>query len=248
LLIDALKPKRSRPVGAPKLTIQKHRPLWIRVLGWLFGVAIGAGAAILVWQNTIGKGMAQREALVQELATTKTELSKIEQERLRLQALADSADSKLKIERTAQQNLANQLKTVEAENAKLKSDLAYMESLLPAGSSANGLAIRRFVLERDRVPNQWQFKALLVQTDKSERDFSGSMQVVMTGAIGGKPTTFTWPEAGKDGAAKAKLTFRRSQRLEEMILVPADFTIRSAQLRILEQGSVRAQQSVTLQP
>jgi hypothetical protein len=246
--------KRSKPVGAPKLTIQRHVPLWLRALGWGLAVTLGAGAAILVWQQTMGKGMALRESLVQETEQLKVQLSVAEQERIRLQVLADSAESKLNVERTAQQALATQLRNLEADNAKLKTDLAYMESLLPSGAANTALSIRRFQVEKDKLPNQWVVKALLVQADKIERDFSGSWQIVVTGVQANKPATFTWPEASKDvskevlkeAQLKAKLGFKRTQRIDEVFATPADFQVKSMQLRVLEQGSIRAQQSVSL--
>jgi hypothetical protein len=241
-------------VGAPKLTIQRHVPLWLRALGWGFAVIVGAGAAILVWQQTVGKGMALRESLVQEVEQLKTQLGTAEKERLRLQVLADSAESKLSVERTAQQALATQLRNLEADNAKLKTDLAYMESLLPSGATNAALSIRRFQVEKDKLPNQWVVKALLVQADKGERDFSGSWQIVVTGVQANKPATFTWPEATKDvskealkeAQQKAKLAFKRTQRIDEVFATPADFQVKTMQLRVLEQGSIRAQQSVSL--
>jgi hypothetical protein len=249
-----LRRKRSKAVGAPKLTIQRHVPLWLRALGWGFAVTLGAGAAIIVWQQTVGKGMALRESLVQESEQLKVQLAASEKERLRLQVLADSAESKLNVERTAQQALATQLRNLEADNAKLKTDLAYMESLLPAGPANSALSIRRFQVEKDKLPNQWVVKALLVQADKVEREFSGSWQIVVTGLQANKPATFTWPESSKDvskeaskeAQLKAKLGFKRTQRIDEVFATPADFQVKSMQLRVLEQGSIRAQQSVSL--
>lgn len=237
--------RRSKPVGAPKLTIRRHTPLWLRLFSWMALVAIGAAVAIFVWQQTVGKGMAEREALVLQTQELKTSVEKLEAERARLQTLVDSSDSKLAVERTAQQTLATQLKGLEAENTKLKSDLAYMESLLPAGSGAASLAIRRFQVEKDRLPNQWLLKALIVQAEKNERDFAGSLQVIISGVQAGKNVNVTWPDtSNKDGLGKSKLNFKRMQRLEETISTPADLQVKSMQLRIIEQGSVRAQQSV----
>jgi hypothetical protein len=120
-----------------------------------------------------------------------------------------------------------------------------MESLLPAGSGTSSLAIRRFQVEKDRLPNQWLLKSLIVQAEKNEREFSGSLQVIISGVQGGKNVNVTWPDtANKDGLIKSKLNFKRMQRLEETITTPADLQVKSMQLRILEQGSLRAQQSV----
>jgi hypothetical protein len=229
--------RRSKPVGAPKLTIRRHTPLWLRLFSWIALVAIGAAVAIFVWQQTVGKGMAEREALVLQNQELKASVEKLEAERTRLQTLVDSSDSKIAVERTAQQTLAAQLKGLEAENTKLKSDLAYMESLLPAGAGAASLAIRRFQVEKDRLPNQWLLKALIVQAEKNEREFAGVLQVIISGVQAGKNVNVTWPDtSNKDGLSKSKLNFKRMQRLEETISTPADLQVKSMQLRIIEQG------------
>ena len=52
------------------------------------------------------------------------------------------------IERAAHKQLAAQVKALEAENARLKEDLAFFDSLLPAGTGSEGISIRRL---EDRV-------------------------------------------------------------------------------------------------
>ncbi len=239
--------RRSPKQTAPRMTVQRHVPWPLRALGWAAAAVLGGAAAIFLWQATVGKNMEQRELLVSENTRLKTALAELETEKNRLETLANTAASTLKVEQSAQQTLSAQLRNIETDNAKLKADLAYYESLF--SSSANnsaGLTIRRFAVEKDRLPNQWQVKAVFVQADKNEREFSGAVQIIVSGTQGGKPTTMTWPETGKEGAAKAKLNFKRTLRIEETINTPADMTVKSMQLRVLEQGSIRAQQSVNI--
>jgi hypothetical protein len=239
--------RRSPTQTAPRMTVQKHVPWPLRLLGWVVAAVLGGAAAIFLWQNTVGKNMEQREQLVAENARLKVTLAELEAEKSKLETLANTAASTLKVEQSAQQTLAAQLRNIESENVKIKADLAYYESLFSSGGGiTTGLTIRRFAVEKDRVPNQWQVKAVFVLADKNERDFSGAVQIIVSGIQAGKAVTFTWPEAGKEGAAKAKLSFKRTQRLEETITTPADFMVKSMQLRVLEQGSIRAQQSVSI--
>lgn len=240
--------KRARAAAAPRLTVQKHVPLWLRALGVLLAVLVGGGIAIMGWQATVGKGAMQRDALLAENQTLKEQLTEATADSKKLQTLADTAESRIKIEQTAQQDLARQLTALEGDNAKLKVDLAYMESLLPAAGAAGGaITIRRLVVEKDRAPNQWQMKALLVQADKAEREFSGTLQVVVTGVQAGKSVTWTWPDAIKgEIAVKSKISFKRTLRLNETIATPVDLLVKTMQLRVLEAGSVRVAQTVNL--
>ena len=242
--------RRARATAAPRLTVQKHVPLWLRALGVLATVMVGGGIAIMGWQATIGKGALHRDTLLSEIQGLKEQLNGAVADSKKLQTLVDTAESRIKIEQTAQQDLARQLAALEADNAKLKVDLAYMESLLPAAASSGGaISIRRFVVDKDRAPNQWQMKALLVQADKAEREFSGTLQVVVTGVQAGKNATWTWPEATKAEAkgetpSKSKISFKRTLRLNETIVTPVDLQVKTMQLRVLEAGSVRVAQTV----
>jgi hypothetical protein len=239
--------RRSPTQTAPRMTVQRHVPWPLRALGWVAAAILGGAAAIFLWQSTVGKNLEQREQLVSENQRLKTTLAELEAEKSKLEALANTAASTLKVEQSAQQTLAIQLRNIETENAKLKADLAYYESLFSSGAASSaGLSIRRFAVEKDRVPNQWQVKAVFVQADKNERDFAGTVQIIVAGTQAGKPTTMTWPEPSKEGAAKSKLNFKRTQRLDETITTPADMVVKTMQLRVLEQGSIRAQQSVNL--
>ena len=232
---------------APRLTVQKHVPLWLRMLGILLAVLVGAALAITGWQATIGKGAAQRDALLAENQTLKEQLTRAVADSKKLQTLADTAESRIKIEQTAQQDLARQLSALEVDNSKIKVDLAYMESLLPAAASSGGaISIRRLVIEKDKAPNQWQMKALLVQADKAEHEFSGNLQLVVTGVHNSKPVTWTWPDSTKpDLVAKTKINFKRTLRLNETVVIPVEMQIKTMQLRVLEAGSVRVAQTVS---
>ena len=239
--------RQPRASAAPRLTVQKHVPLWLRFFGILLAVFVGGAVAIMGWQATVGKGAAQRDALVLENQTLKEQLALSIAQTKKLQTLADTAEARIKIEQTAQQDLARQLTALESDNAKIKVDLAYMESLLPtAASNVGAISIRRLAFDRDKTSNQWQMKALLVQADKAEREFSGTLQLVVTGLQNGKPATWTWPDSTKpDTIAKAKINFKRTLRLNEAVVMPAEMQVKTMQLRVLEGGAIRVAQTVS---
>lgn len=239
--------RQPRASAAPRLTVQRHVPLWLRVLGILLAVLVGGAIAIMGWQATVGKGATQRDALLQENQILKDQLALAVAHGMKLQTLADTAEARIKIEQTAQQDLARQLTALESDNAKIKVDLAYMESLLPTAASNTGaISIRRLAFDKDKTSSQWQMKALLVQADKVEREFSGTLQVVVTGLQNGKPATWTWPDSTKpDTVSKAKISFKRTLRLDESLVMPVEMQVKTMQLRVLEGGSIRVAQTVS---
>jgi hypothetical protein len=249
--------KRRMTVSAPRMTVQRHVPMWLRALGWALGASLGAIVAVSIWQATVGKGASERDRLVSELDRSQSQLSKLSLEHEKQLSVVNSADSHMKIARTATDRLALQVKTLESDNARLKADLAYMETLLSSdgasgatGGSAGAVSIRRFNIEPDSVAGQFRYRAFVVQGGGGQRvnkEFNGSLQVLASGTLNGKATTYVWPDkSDPQFAAKQKLIFVRYQKLEGVLELPKDMVVKSMQLRLLEQGIVRSQQAASL--
>ncbi|HMN81421.1 MAG TPA: hypothetical protein PKA20_16020 [Burkholderiaceae bacterium] len=248
---------RNRLANARRLTIRRHVPWPLRVLSLVVAGALGAVAALAGWHLWFAQESHERAAVLQTEAAELRErvedlqdkLTAVLDERARLALIANSADSQVKVEQSATERLAAQLRLLEAENGKLKADLAYLESLLPAPevTGEGAVAIRRFQVEAGDAPNQLHYRALLAQGGRAEREFSGSFQLVVAAeSMLGKAANWTWPEAGSaDARDRTRLHFKRFQRVEGSVDVPVGVRVRSVQLRVLERGVVRAQQSAT---
>ena len=121
--------------------------------------------------------------------------------------------------------------------------------LCPEALRARLLDVCRQHLEvqPDAAPRQMRYKALLMQTARSGRGFDGVLQLVVNTRQGGKAGGLTVPPS--TGARKGEglpVSFRRYQRVEGMFEVPAGAVVTSVQIRVLEAGAVRAQQTVTM--
>ena len=121
-------------IAAPKVLVRTHVPWYLRWLG--FAVMFAFSAALAVWMYDAGRRFAgfDRSEVEQELSATRIELGKLREELERLRAVANAADSKVSIERTAQQKLAQQIKGLEQDNARLREELAIFESIMPTPS------------------------------------------------------------------------------------------------------------------
>lgn len=235
-------------VSAARMTVRRHVPWPLRLATLALAIGVGAVGAIWAWQYLFGNAGATQEAQRVEIARLRTELENVSTEKQRLDAIVNSAESQIKVEKTAAERLAGQVRFLEDENARLKSDIAYFESLLPAtGTEDSGVTIRRFEVSPEQAPGQIRYRALILQGGRQEKEFSGTIQLVFTSSTGGRTTQWVWPDQGSaDARDRSKLAFRRYQRLEGVIELPPGTSVRSAQLRILERGAVRAQQSANL--
>src|SRR6476469_7146724 len=186
--------RRRYSVNAPRMILRSHLPWPLR---WaVLALALGFSAALALWAFEFGKSIAglDRDAK-DELARLRVEVAQLRDARDKAQAVANTADSLLKMEKAAQDRLAQQVKQIESENLALKADLGFFEQLLPAKGS-EGLSIR--ALQVEPLPSgQMRFQLLLMQSGKALPEFEGSYALSLAGTLDGKPWTAPVPGGPK---------------------------------------------------
>jgi outer membrane murein-binding lipoprotein Lpp len=181
----------------------------------------------------------------EQMDTIREQFQKLSAERDQYSTTVNAADSQINIERAAQKQMAAQVRALEAENTRLKEDLAFFESLLPADTGAGGVAIRRLKAEI-AAPNQLRYRLLVMQKGKGERDFIGNLQLVVTVVQNGKSAMMVFPDKDAGDQEKYKLGFKHYQRVEGLLTLPEGAVMKSVQARVLEKGQVRTQLSANL--
>ncbi|HVL76867.1 MAG TPA: DUF6776 family protein [Noviherbaspirillum sp.] len=236
--------RRRRMVSSPRVTIRTPWSWSTRVGFMLAVVATSAAAGIWLFENSRAFAGVSVEDARQQLISYRDQVTRLSAERDQLSASANSAESELNIERAAQRQLLAQVKALEAENARLKEDLAFFDSLLPNASAPQGIAIRR--LKIDQVaPNQLSYRVLVMQGGRGDH-FSGVLQLVITTVQDGKTAMMVFPEETSAEPGRFKLGFRHYQRLEGVLALPEGTTATMVSARVLDKGQIRAQTSVNL--
>lgn len=235
--------QRARTPGAPRVTVRRQFSLWIRVGFLLLVAGLGAALAITVWHFMAGDLGTRNAELEREIAKLRAEAATLRTEYERVSAIANAADAKLTVERTVAQQLAEGARNSEAENARLRADLAYLESLLPASGRDQPVAIRRLRVDSDGAPNQFRYQALLTRDTTSKGEFSGTLALTVRASMAGKALTIEVPANSSDPAAAIKVSFTHYQRIDGRFELPAGAALRSVQMRLLEGKAVRAQQN-----
>jgi hypothetical protein len=107
-------------IAAPRVEVQTRIPWYLRwaVIAILFAIAAAAAS----WIYDAGRRFAgfDRSEVLQELQRVQGELDAARAELERLQAIANAADSRVSIERTAQQKLAQQVRALEQDNVRVR--------------------------------------------------------------------------------------------------------------------------------
>lgn len=238
---------RRMSISAPKMTVKSHFPWPLKAVFLI--LVLGFGSAIVMWIYDLGRDFTGRNPAVskQQLADLNEKVVALTVERDRFSTTVNAAESQLGIERAMQEQLSHQVKLLEVENAKLKEDLAFFEGLLPNATGNLGITIRRLVAEM-LTPTQLRYRMLIMQGDKNGNDFVGNVELLVTATLGGKNIVliFPGPNAAVGEKAAYQLDFKYYQRVEAVLPVPEGAVVKAIQVKILEKGQIRAQQTSNL--
>lgn len=220
------------------MIVRSHLPWPLR---WaVLALALGLCAALALWAFEFGKGLAGIDGHAPaEIASLRAELEALRTERDKVASVANTAESLLRAERTTREQLATQLKLVEAENLRLKGDLGFFERLLPAASGED-IAIRALQVE-PREEGGIRLQVLLMRPGRQDSDFVGRMAVTLSGTLNGKP----WTEEVE--LASAGIRLRQYARLDQVLRPAQGAMVKAVQVRISDdKGAVRATQSARI--
>lgn len=240
---------RRMSISAPKMTVKSHFPWPLKAV--FLAMALGLGGVMAMWGYDLGRHFTDFNPAViqQQMKDLSAQISHLTMERDHYATTANEAESKLNIERAMQTQLGNQIKVLESENAKLKQDLAFFEGLLPTAIGDHGIAIQRMSVELIS-PMQLRYRMLLMQGGKVGRNFSGSLQLLVTAMVNGKHVVLHFPGQGvgekSSDKANFSLDFKYYQRVEGILNLPEGVVAKSIQAKVLEKGQMRAQQTSNL--
>jgi hypothetical protein len=239
---------RNMSVSAPRVTVRSTLPWPLRVLLGFVAAAVAMVAGVAVYEYGRDFAGPDRRDLVAHNEQLAEQLRQTAAERDRSTALANSYEGELKVQRATQEQMAQQVRTLEEDNARLKEDLAFYDSLLPAGKADKGIVIRSFRLQADDEAQRMRFRLLIQQSGKAEHDFVGSVQMEVRFTQNGGNFIYELPEADAtpERAKAFELSFRHYQRLEGAFTLPAGAVAHSVLVRVLAAGETQTQQSFTL--
>lgn len=236
---------RKLSVSAPSVTVRSRLPWPLRALAAFCLLAVAAAAGVAIYDYGRNLGGPDRRQLQAEIDRLQGQLREATAERARFAAQVTAQEAQLTVERAAQQQLVQQVSTLESEANRLREDLDFFESLLPTRAGAKGVLIRSFRVQPEGEPQQFRYRLLVQQAGKPERDFVGAVQLQINFSQGGRSFVFSLP--GPNAPEEIALSFRHYQRVEGVFSLPAGAVARSALVKIAVGGQTQVQQSFNVQ-
>ena len=230
--------RRRFGISAQRVSVRAHVPWYWRWFGIVFVGAMVAGVGWATYDFGMEfAGFRQSEA-TRALARLNDEIRRRDAELTELRTKAAAAERQLQIERAAYGDLSGQIKALTEENAGLREDLAFFQSLMPSkGKETAGLSINRARVRAEAMPGEYRYRLLLVQTGERVKEFQGRLQLVLNVEAGERKYVLVMPPEENRGAKEFQLNFKFFQRVEGGFKVPAGASVQSVQVRVFEMGA-----------
>jgi hypothetical protein len=237
-------------IAAPRVAIRTHVPWYLRLLMIVFVLSVSA--ALAAWIYDAGRRFAgfDRSEVQAEVADLRRDKAESHAELERLRAIANASESKISIERSTQATLAQQIRTLEQENARLREDLAIFENMLAAEPrGAQGLTIQRFKFEPDAVPGEFRYRLVLINGTRRERtETPCRLEFLVTVQRDGRSDIITFPEKSEQDASRFRFVLRQFQRVEGVLKLSPEARVSNVQVRVYEGAATQPKATQAIRP
>ena len=231
--------KRRFGITARRVAVRTHVPWYWRALAIVAFGALVVGVGWMTYEYGMElAGFRQGEA-ARELARLRQDVRERDEKLAQLQASVAAADRQLQIERATFGDLERQVKSLSAENAALREDLAFFQSLMSAESKSASLTVNRFRVRREAAPGEYRYRLLLVQTGQRVSEFKGKLQFVLNLEQANREFVVMLPPENETKVKDYELSFKFFQRVEGTFKVSPDAVLKSMQVRVYENGATQ---------
>lgn len=233
--------RRRLTVSAPRMAVRSAMPWPVR---WaVIAVVFGFCSAIALWAFEFGKTIAGLDrGAKEELVALRAEVAKLRQEREKALVVANTSDSLLTAEKSAQEHLTARIRQLEADNRAMRDDLGFFEQLIPA-SGSEAVAIRSLqaeVIGDPQVGAQLKWQILVLQPGKNVPEFKGKLELTVSGTLNGKPWMASLP------GGPQPLQLRQYRRVDGVVELPPQAVVKTVSAKVMEGTIPRAVQAVKL--
>ena len=238
--------RRRFGISAPRLAIRTHVAWYWRLLAII--AILSVSLALAAWIYDAGRQMAgfQSNESVREIQSLRDHLMEVDSELTKLRSIAGSSESSLEMERATLKQVSWQVKALEIENGALKEDLAFFEGLMPASYAGEaGVRIDHLRIEQDGSSGEVRYRMLVVyNASRQAKEFKGVLQFMVKVQQEGKDVMLTLPSGLEQNPQRFRFEIKHFHRLEGVFSVPVGAVLKSVEVRLLQDNTVRARQSV----
>jgi len=224
--------KRRFGPAAPYVAVRAEIPWYWRFF-WII-LLVAVGFSIGYWRYARGSAAVLRD-----------EIGRLEQENKVLRTQAIHVEREQQVTTVAQSDLAKDLAALQEENVKLKEDVTFYKSILEESAGVAVVKLHSFKVTRGERPGEYQYRLLLIQSGKHDKNVQGSVQLAVIGTQDDKPLTQV-VMGGNNSQRGGKVNFKYYQPLEGNFTVPEHMTAQELQAKFFQVGSTEPKLTQTV--
>ena len=235
-------------IRSQRVAIRSHLPWYVKFSGYGLMMGVAGAVAWYLVDNSYKITGFNRQETTEQLAKLSSVNQQLQREVDATKITLNARESQLKIEKSAQTELAKSVAQMQDENAGLKEDLAFLRNIMSSGNVPEGLTIANLKIEADALPNEFRYRMLLTQGGQRKQDFKGKVQVVARIQMGTQQSTVSFPPDAEVRAPGGEIEFRYYQKVDGRFRIPEGGQLKNIQVRVLGLPGfeVRSQKSVNL--
>ena len=222
------------------MLVRTHIPFPLRVLVVILLVLAGMWGARWVYDTGMRLAGFEKSRAESAMNALSQRVGDLERENRELRGDNARLAQQIQIEQVTQRTLTQSLKALQDENAALKEDTAFFRNLLSPERGAAGVTIYHVKIERNPLlPGEYRYRLLLLKAGSREQEFSGSLQLLISGVQDQHPVSVSVPDAKAGKMIGMPVSLRYYQRLEGSFRLPAVMVPKSVQVRVYEAGATQ---------
>ena len=202
---------------------------WLWML-FLIALAAWSWQVLELGRHRGGMDVGQRDRAEADL---RERIAELEEERDVLRAAAARFERAAQIDRAAAEQVQSEVKALQDERADLKSQLAFLKSLVPGGGKKLVLDDYSLTEIGDRT---FRFEVTLSKRSDDADTVSGNVTVSVTGELDGEEKTFDMAELTDGKRSNIGIKFKNFQKLKTELQLPAGFVPASIEVAVKPDG------------
>lgn len=214
-----------------KLVVKRHRPVTQRL--WLMLAVVFVGLGLYF---AYSEGRSKYVEWVSERERLQLLNARVEDENAVLTERLAAVERLYTLERNANSELVDSLRSVQGEVLELKEDRAFYRGLVVSSATEKGLGIASFDVVSGENEHDYTFRIVLTQNLKGAKVVAGSVDLSVAGEHQGQPKTIVYAEL--QGAQPRPISFRFThfQKIEGRLTLPQGFVPHQVDVNVVAEG------------
>jgi hypothetical protein len=242
--------RRRFGIASSQVSVRSTQPWYLRVVFAAVVATIALAAAGWIFETGMRLAGHERAESTRTIIDLQARVANLERDNDALQRAVRASESRIEVERVAQESLALQLRSLQQENAALKEDVALFEGFVSGASiTSSGPRIVRVAVEPIGEGGRFKYRLLLFNrsAQRGGTEFRGQLQFDLLLEREGRDANIRLPESERvPDVDRYRVVFRHFHRVEGEFVLPSGASIKGGEVRLLRDGNVEARMPFTL--